>query len=329
MDNQLIVDVFLKLLELMKIENKLTHDESNKIKNSYRIEALQKNMVLISNMKKINSIDDIKNIKGIGDGTVKRVNEILLTGSLLELKNIKIKLKKMMKLNQLVDELCNVIGIGSITALDLINKYNIISLKDLKHRVKNGSIDVNDKIKLGLSYEGKYEKTIKRKYITKIYEKIRNLLPVKSIVCGSYRRGKSTSHDIDLLLCDTSLKTMVDVKNSDRLSKIIKKLKKNNLITDDITSDNVKTKYMGFTSYKDKLYRIDIRLVSEESYYSAMVYFTGSYQLNIRMRNQAKKLAYKLNEYGIYNVMGRQMIIKSERDLFNILRIPYLEPEQR
>ena len=76
------------------------------------------------------------------------------------------------------------------------------------------------------------------------------------MVCGSYRRGKETSHDIDLLLCDPKLLTMDDVKQSNRLYKIIKKLKKNNLITDDITSENVKTKYMGFTTYKNKIYRI-------------------------------------------------------------------------
>lgn len=329
MNNQLIVDIFHKLIELMKIENNLTYNQNDKNVNNYRIEALQKNMVLFSNMKNITSVDEIKNIKGVGDGTIKRVNEILLTGTLIELKYLKSKLKKLLKLNKLVDELCNVIGIGSITAIDLISRYNILSLDDLKVRVNTGSIKVNDKIKLGLMYEGKYETTIKRKYITKIYERIRNLLPIKSIICGSYRRGKSESHDIDLLLCDPKLKTMDDVKKSDILFRIIKKLKKNDLITDDITSDDVKTKYMGFTSYNDKLYRIDVRLVSEESWFAAMVYFTGSYQLNIRMRNKAKKLAYKLNEYGIYNIMGKQIPIKSEQDLFDILKLHYLEPEKR
>ena len=86
---------------------------------------------------------------------------------------------------------------------------------------------------------------------------------------------------------------------------------------------------MGFTTYRNKNYRIDIRLIAKESIYTAMLYFTGSYELNIKMRNRAKKLAYKLSEYGLFNVMGKSVPIKSEEDIFRILRMKYLEPYER
>lgn len=330
MSNIFIVEKLSKVIELMKIEMNLIYDTPTKIANMYRIDALEKNTKYISNMsKQIKGVDDINKISGFGKGTINRVSEILLTRDLKEIKYLKYKLKKLYTLHQLTEELSTVIGIGSITALNLINTYDIKSLNDLKQKVKNNSIEVNDKIKLGLKYEGHYEKTIKRKYIEKLYSSIKDHISIFSMVCGSYRRGKATSHDIDLLLCDDKLKTLDDVKQSDKLSRVIRKLKKHNIVTDDITSENVKTKYMGFATFKGKTYRIDIRLVPKESLYSAIVYFTGSFEHNIKMRNKAKKLAYKLSEYGIFNIMGKMVPINSEEEVFSKLKMPYLEPWER
>lgn len=328
--NDIIVEKLSKVIELMKIEMNLIYDTSNKTATMYKIDALEKNIKYIKYMKhQIKSIDDVNKITGFGKGTINRISEILSTNDLKEIKYLKYKLKKLYILHRLTEELSTVIGIGPITALNLINTYNIKSLTDLKKRVNNNSIDVNDKVKLGLKYEGYYEKIIKRKNITKIYDIIKKHISIFSIVCGSYRRGQQLSHDIDLLLCDYELKNLNDVRQSDRLFKIIKKLKKHGIITDDITSETVKTKYMGFITFKNKVYRIDIRLVPKESLYTAITYFTGSFEHNIKMRNQAKKLAYKLNEYGIFNVMGKMVPINSEEDVFSTLKMQYVEPQQR
>lgn len=328
--NKKIIENFKALVELLKMEINLIYDNDVKTVNGYRIDAFERNCKYISKLnKKIESANDLKNVKGIGKGTISRIEEILKTGKLKEIDSIKKRIKKMYKKHILVEELSTVIGIGSITALRLIDEWNFKSLKELKQGVKNGTIQVNDKIKLGLKYEGKFEKSIKRKYITKIYENIKSKLKVNSIVCGSYRRGLLKSHDIDLLIWSDDLIEEKDVKNSDVLTKSIKKLKKANIITDDITSENVKTKYMGFCTYKSKLYRIDVRLIAKESLYTAIAYFTGSYETNIKMRNRAKKFAYKLNEYGLFNCMNKRVPVNSEEHLFNLLRMKYLEPYER
>ena len=325
-----IIDKLSKVIELMKIEINLIYETNDKTSNMYRIDALEKNLQYIKNMKvEIKDTKTINTIKGFGKGTINRVDEILSSGTLREITWLKVKLKKLYKTHKLVEELSTVIGIGSITGLNLVKSYNIASLQDLKRRVISGDIQVNDKIKLGLAFEGQFEKTIKRKYITKMYDNIKTHLSIYSIICGSYRRGKEISHDVDLLLCDPKLQTLDDVKNSTKLYRVIKKLKKENVITDDITSEHVKTKYMGFTTYKNKKYRIDIRLVPQESLYTAIVYFTGSFEHNIKMRNKAKKLAYKLSEYGIFNVMGKMVTVNSEQEVFSTLRMQYLEPWER
>ena len=119
-------------------------------------------------------------------------------------------------------------------------------------------------------------------------------------ICGSYRRELPTSSDIDILLCDLDIITMDDIINSNinYLSNYVNYLRDNRYIVDDITDKNIKTKYMGFCRLNDKskIRRIDIRFIPMESYFTALLYFTGSFENNKIMRKQAKKLGYKLNE---------------------------------
>lgn len=337
--NQKFINEFIKLINLIKIENINISDKKKIQINQFRISNLKKNLQQMSKFKiPIISIKQLIGLPGFGKGTVSRIDEILNQGFLSEVKELEKLYHNMDEKNKIIEELCNIIGIGRIIATELVNKYNIVSLDDLKKRVKNKSINVNDKIILGLKYAGKFEIKIPRKIITKIYDSIyKNVQKYNSNlsinICGSYRRGLPQSGDIDLLICDLNLLFKEDVQNSNVLQKFISFLKKKKIITDDITSDSVLTKYMGFCKYKEKTYRIDIRLVPFESYYSALLYFTGSYQLNTIMRQTAKKLGYKLNEYGLYYINNSNenetIPINSEKDIFDLLKIDYLEPEQR
>ena len=86
---------------------------------------------------------------------------------------------------------------------------------------------------------------------------------------------------------------------------------------------------MGFSKLENNpVRRIDIRFVPFQSYYSALLYFTGSFQLNREMRQVAKKLGYKLNEYGLYK--NKKLIkVNSEKDIFDKLKLKYQEPKYR
>lgn len=111
----------------------------------------------------IKSSDDLKGIPGIGAGTMKRVQEILDTGRLSELKS-KYDKKKQATIDS-IQELAKIIGIGNSTAKKLVTKHNIKSIEELKKAIKNKEIEVNDAIKLGLKYYGILEGDIPRKEI--------------------------------------------------------------------------------------------------------------------------------------------------------------------
>jgi DNA polymerase beta len=228
--------------------------------------------------------------------------------------------------DSLVSDLTEVIGIGPSIANQLIQKYKIKSLDDLIKKVKKGEIEVNDKIKLGLKYVGKFKGNIPRQHIDDVQDYLKQFNS-NIIICGSYRRGLDFSSDIDILLYNSQLLTMDDVKKSNMLNDYVKLLTKNKFIVDNITNNNV-TKYMGFAKWENVIRRIDIRLIPYESIYTALVYFTGSYELNRIMRKKAKELGYKLNEYGLYK--NNELIhITSEKELFKKLGIKYLKPTER
>jgi DNA polymerase/3'-5' exonuclease PolX len=154
---------------------------------------------------------------------------------------------------------------------------------------------------------------------------------IQLMICGSYRRGRAISGDIDCLLTHPMITGETAIQHSDFLQKIVDMLTNLNFLVDHLTEDGT-TKYMGLCRLPDNEYcrRIDMRLIPFESYAFATLYFTGSKTNNTNMRNAAKKLGYKLNEYGLYNILTHESIIcNTEAEIFTALKLPYLEPHKR
>ncbi len=344
-NNSNIIKEFENLIDFIKEQNnKLIQNKDIKTvtSNKFRIKQLENVKEILKKYPEkisLENLDKLKEINGIGKGSITRITEILETGKLSELNNFVPQNKEQEKI---LEDLESVVGIGHVKAIELYNQ-GIKSVKDLKKKYKNGEIELNDKILLGLKYYGKFFGNIPRKEIkdiskifTQIIKKInKNINPeIEYIyeICGSYRREKPFCGDIDVLI---SKKGKLDKINY--LENIINLLKepnkKNNnepLIIDDLTDKNIHTKYMGFCKYLDNpIRRIDIRFIPYESFHSALVYFTGSMELNKKMRQIAKTKHYKLSEYGLFKENGDKIEINSERDLFDALDIEYLHPRLR
>ena len=88
---------------------------------------------------------------------------------------------------------------------------------------------------------------------------------------------------------------------------------------------------MGICKLSNKIIgrRIDIRLISLDSYYYALLYFTGSDETNKYMRNIAKQNNWKLNEYSLIDNNNKKFIVNSEEDIFKLLHIDYINPIDR
>lgn len=336
--NQNLIEQFVLLVK------QIEHDISKDIepdKNRFRLAHMKKALSVIRKFpNKIKSSEDLKGIAGIGKGILARIDEILKTGKLAE---IKIKKKEEKELDY-VENLKRVIGIGEKKAIDLIRNYGIHTVDELQDAIDKDKVYVNDKIKLGLKYYGVYERTIPRsemklidKFLRKEIVKVDPLL--KGIVCGSYRRKKPTSNDIDFLIIHPSIKTMKQMRETkiNYLKMFVDHLHKINFLLDDLTDKNIITKYMGFCRLDSKhaVRRIDIRFVPTNSFYTALLHFTGSGEFNQLMRHRAISLGYKLSEYGLYKIIDKKakkyekISVKSEEDIFDKLGMKYVPPDKR
>ncbi|QGR54034.1 DNA polymerase family x [Moumouvirus maliensis] len=344
--NANIIEQFTLLVKQIEAEflNAQVENDDKEINNHrFRLKSVKTILGILKRLDfEITDPSDVDGIKGIGASTKKRIAEILETGKLSELKN-KYNKKKQAQINSIQD-LEKVIGIGSSTAKKLITKYGIRSVDELKKAIKKNKITVSNAILLGLKYYGVVEGNIPRKEITQIEKYlVSQAIDVNDnlelIICGSYRRGKATSGDIDVLMYHRDMKTSKEILNPEKYNlepyfeMYVGQLTSNGFLLDHMTDASTK-KYMGFCKYKTyPVRRIDIRFVPYESLPSAMLYFTGPYELNTIMRSAAKKRKMILNEYGLYKVddngLKIPVKIKSEADIFNALGMDYLTPEER
>lgn len=112
---------------------------------------------------------------------------------------------------------------------------------------------------------------------------------------------------------------------------LVKELKKIKFLLDDLTDKNYEVDYMGFCKLNNNpVRRIDIRFFPYDSYYSALMHFTGSGDFNKKLRLIAQNLGYKLSEYGLLDIKTNKYVkIKSEKDIFIKLGLEYIPPERR
>lgn len=348
--NELLINQFERLIAFIR-EEADTFQQKKELKkvqvNQFRIKQLS---VVLSILKKypneitLENMDELKDISGIGKGSLERIKEILSTGTLKELGSfVDVKKEK----RSAIENLEEIIGVGRAKALEFVDK-GITSVDILKEKIKNKEIEVNDKILLGLKYYGKYKMNIPRSEMDQYNDLLKRLVKKinKSLslgdkdeyvleLCGSYRREKAFSNDIDVLI---SKKDTINIsKTQNHLERFVNKLKNpmkhnNNkpLLVDSMTDKTIKTKYMGFSRYLDNPpRRIDIRFINYDSYPAALLYFTGSADLNKKMRNIAKSKGYKLSEYGLFDKDDRPIKVNSERDIFHKLNMEYIPPALR
>jgi len=127
------------------------------------------------------------------------------------------------------------------------------------------------------------------------------------------RRRKETIGDLDILVSSNNPDEVMDYfVKYDRVKSV---LMKGSTKTSVILDDNV---------------QVDLRVVEDKSFGSALQYFTGSKEHNVKMRSIAIKKGFKLNEYGLFDKKTEKFIIgKEEVDIYKKLGLAYIEPELR
>jgi len=253
---------------------------------------------------------ELSSIKNIGSGIANKIHEYIKTGEVKKLKTLK-------KQQKYILNLTSVLGIGPSLAKKLIKK-NIYNVSILKKEFNKGNIKLTNAQQLGLKYYKELQQRIPRKDIDKFKDKLKKETKILFKLMGSYRRGSKTSGDIDILIYDK--------KNVNRLNEFVNIISNNYELIGKLSKG--KNKFSGLFRINNKIRHIDVLYVPIESLYTAINYFTGSKEHNLRLREFAKQKGYKVSEYSL--TKNEKVIpVKSEKDLFDIIGMKYILPKNR
>ena len=133
-------------------------------------------------------------------------------------------------------------------------------------------------------------------------------------MAGSYRRGRETIGDLDILVVSADVAAVMDRFGQYDAAEVIGR---------------------GDTKMSIRVaagLQIDLRVVPAESFGAALQYFTGSKEHNVILRGLAKNRGLKINEYGVYRLDGgREDYIagRTEAEVYGALDLPVFAPEIR
>jgi len=263
-----------------------------------------------------------------------KINEYLSYGKISEVEEIRNDPHM-----RLISLFIDLYGVGIKKAIDIVDNKKIKSIPELKEFIKSNPKYFNDKQKIGLKYYDDLQERIPRSDIDAFNELLLNTLKeidkkASLVITGSYRRGKSSSGDIDILI------TTPDDDVSILKNKLIKALQELDILKETL-ADGVK-KFMGICEINHKFRHVDILATTPKEYPFASLYFTGSKKFNTIMRSWALDQGYSLNEYGlIHKLTGIKITsdeiklkigkdkFENEHDIFDFLDFEYKSPSER
>lgn len=260
----------------------------------------------------------LKGIPGVGESIAKKIEEYIKTGQIKYYK----KLKKSKPFN--LKELSRIEGLGPKKIKVLYEKLEIRNVKDLEKAIKKHKISklfgFGEKTEKNLSEAIDFFKKSKGRFLISeilpialdIKEKLEEVKEIKDIsLAGSLRRRKETIGDADILVAsDSPQKVMNFFINIGGVEKVWVK---------GPTKSSIRT---------DRGFNVDLRVVSPEFFGSALQYFTGSKEHNIKLRKIAIKKNFKLSEYGLFK-KNKNIASLKEEDVYAKLGINWIPPELR
>jgi DNA polymerase (family 10) len=262
---------------------------------------------------------DVTTLTGIGRDLAAKIHDIVKTGRLPLLEDLQNELPE--KLSTLLQ----ISGLGSKRVGALYQTLNITSLDELERAAQAGRINdlrgfgkkiqqqiLEDTKRLRGEKQQRKQWIVAEQYAEPLLAHLKRTKGVKEVVvAGSYRRRLETVRDLDILVtCKRGAPVM------DRL-----------VAYDDVEKVIAQGKTKSAVRLRGDL-QVDLRVVPQVSYGSALLYFTGSKQHNIATRKLAAQKQLKLNEYGLFRGDTR-IAGRTEQSIYQKMDLPWIDPELR
>ena len=312
MKNLEVAEIFRDVAKILEIKGE----------NVFRIRAYERGAqnieALTEGLESYIKTDKLTDIPGIGKDLAGEIKEFSKTGKIKVYENLKKTLPKGLL------ELLNIPSVGPKTVKLLSEELKITNLEALEEAIKNnklkGVFGIKEKtienILKGIQVlkRGKERMTLAQAtFVAQEFVNALEKLPeVKKIsAAGSLRRQKETVRDIDILVI------------SDEPKKIMGAFTRLPLVKDILVEGETKASVRTSDDVQ-----VDCRVVTQKSFGAALLYFTGSKNFNIKIRQIAIKMGLKVNEYGVFRE-ERLVAGRAEGEIFKLLGMGYIEPQMR
>ncbi|MGO8747625.1 MAG: DNA polymerase/3'-5' exonuclease PolX [Thermoguttaceae bacterium] len=260
----------------------------------------------------------LTDISGIGADLAEKIATLVRTGSLPMLEEI------LAEIPSGVLSILRVPGLGPKRASTIYRELGVSSLEQLReacesHRIrelKGFGEKTEQSILSGLEIAAQAEQRMYWADADQIAQSLRGHLgrckAVREMeIAGSFRRGKETIGDLDILAVANDAAEVMDcLATYPSLATVLAR---------------------GDTKMSVRLrsgLQVDLRTVPAESFGAALQYFTGSKAHNVVLRGKAKGLGLKINEYGVFRGEA-QIAGRTEEDVYAAVGLPWIPPELR
>ncbi|HUT95178.1 MAG TPA: DNA polymerase/3'-5' exonuclease PolX [Thermoguttaceae bacterium] len=314
MTNAEIAVVFEQVADLLEFQGA----------NPFRVRAYRNGARAIKDLPE--AIEDVANdpdrqltdIAGIGKDLAEKVMTLLMTDSLPLLEEL------LAEIPESVLAILRVPGLGPKRAALLHSELGINDLDQLRRacesqqvrQLKGFGAKTEAAILAGLEIAAQAEQRTYWAHADEIaramLEHLRTCPAIEKMeMAGSYRRGKDTVGDLDVLVVADEPREVMDcfAAYPGRAQVLMRGDKKMSI-------------RLGSGL------QVDLRVVPAESFGAALQYFTGSKAHNIVLRGMAKDRGLKVNEYGVFRGEA-QIAGATEEEVYAALDLPWFPPELR
>jgi DNA polymerase (family X) len=329
--NAAISRILRQIAYLIELEAQDNNKEADKNKSNtvFKIRAYRRTADIIENLS--SNVEEVYNkqklkgliaIPSIGKAIALKIEEYITTGKIEYAE----ELKKRTSIN--VEEFYHLegVGIGPKTVKAIHDSLGLNNLTDVERAAMEGKI----RSVPGFSY--KKEESILRKIqsfkkdsgryllgdvyplVKQIEVRLSNIKGVKNaIAVGSFRRMKETLGDIDYLVVSDTPEVIMDYFAS--MPEV-----------DQVVGKGPSKTFVKLNNGMDA----DLLVVPEESFGSALQYFTGSKEHDVALRKIAISKGLRLNEWGVYDDHNNRLIASSkEEEVYDLLGLEWIPPEMR
>ncbi len=278
-------------------------------------------------------------IDGVGKGIAKKITEFAETGKIEEAEKLSAQVPA-----GLFDVLA-LQGLGPKTVRAMWQELEIESIADLSKAIEAGTLaglprmgaktieNIKEAITFAAQTQGRTKIGSAMAVAESMLELLRGVNGVERVeIAGSLRRGRETIGDLDFL-------AIAKGKAAERVSEAFRNAEGvERVLAAGETKSSVQLKVDLGGKTGELRIQADLRVVDASVFGSAWMYFSGSKQHNVRLRELAQKKKLTLNEYGLFPDDGepapqsrgvKAKASKTEESIYKALGLPFIPPEIR